>query len=353
VAETSIEWTDRSINPIRFGRGHYCQKISPGCANCYASRYQPRVGNPQFGGTGSALPMLADFPSGPKGEPDDGTFADLRADRLWFDESKLLEVLRRKKPTKWFWCDMTDLFGSWVPDEWIDRCFATMEQTPQHTHQVLTKRAGRMQAYLSWRWGKREDSPGFRIPARNIWCGVSVEDQQRADERIPHLLKTPAAVRFLSVEPLLGELNLKPFAPFFFEKVTLAEQRMVRGAFPHGIPANSLNARISEQRLHWVIVGGESGPGARCCDVEWVRSIRDQCRAAGVACFVKQLGSKPIDDRYFAEASAAFEREWGFPPGLPNQIEECTFRPSDRKGGDPAEWADDLRVREFPEVAKT
>src|SRR5262245_53283923 len=133
MAETSIEWTDHSINPIRArtadGVGHYCQKVSPGCANCYASRLQPRFGMPEFKGTGD-----------PPGDRE-----------RFLDESKLAEVLRRKKPTRYFWCDMTDLFGAWVPDEWIDECFSVMGATPQHTHQVLTKRPERMLAYMRTR----------------------------------------------------------------------------------------------------------------------------------------------------------------------------------------------------------
>lgn len=130
MAETSIQWTDHSINPIRARlktdlsvSGHYCEKLSAGCANCYASNLQKRFGMPAFLGTsGRGLDVVKPF----------------------LDEFKLVEVLRRQKPTKYFWCDMTDMFGSWVPDEWIDLCFATMALTPQHTHQVLTKRADRL-----------------------------------------------------------------------------------------------------------------------------------------------------------------------------------------------------------------
>jgi protein gp37 len=281
MAATTIAWTDHSINPIRFGVGHFCQKLSPGCANCYASDLQRRFGTPEFKGTGGPLPMAVNE-QGPRGQS------------LWLDESKLREVLRRKKPTKYFWCDMTDLFGSWVPDEWIDACFRAMAETPQHIHQVLTKRAKRMRDYCSRRWGTFDGK--LYPPPRNVWLGVSVEDQQRADERIPRLCNTPAAVRFLSVEPLLGPVELR---------------------FLH--------------LIQWVIVGGESGHGARPCNVAWVRSIVRQCKAAGVSCFVKQLGSRRFDSFYRA--------------GVADQ--RVTLR--DRKGGDPEEWPEDLRVRDFPE----
>ncbi|HMI93941.1 MAG TPA: DUF5131 family protein, partial [Polyangiales bacterium] len=130
MGSTSIEWTDHSINPFRArlasgqGKGHYCEKISPGCKNCYSSRFQPRLAMPQF--------------------QEQRRRSDIEH---WLDASKLNEVLRRKKPTKYFWCDMTDMFGDWVPNEWIAACFGVMAATPHHTHQVLTKRAARMHAW--------------------------------------------------------------------------------------------------------------------------------------------------------------------------------------------------------------
>src|SRR5262245_40444774 len=135
MPKTSIQWTDFSTNPIRYGKGHYCQKISPGCAHCYASRLQPRFGNPEFGGAGGRAPIAL-------------TNGVTNHDLLWLDPQALAAVLRRRKPTRYFWCDMSDLFGAWVPDEFIDRCFAVMALTRRHTHQILTKRPERMAAYL-------------------------------------------------------------------------------------------------------------------------------------------------------------------------------------------------------------
>lgn len=177
MAETKIEWTDWSLNPIRYRGGHYCQKVSPGCAQCYSGRMQPRFGNRDFGGASTALPVV-----------------DLQAvipgDYLWCDDDKLHEVLRRRKPTRIFWCDMTDLFGGWVPDRFIDRCFAVMALTPQHTP-TADEASGTNARYV------RSDPRGaiadaatdlLGMPVRRddpwplpgVWCGVSVEDQQRA-----------------------------------------------------------------------------------------------------------------------------------------------------------------------------
>lgn len=341
MSETSIQWTDHSVNPIRARLkdgssevGHYCEKVSPGCTNCYSSAFQKRRHMPPFG-SGQRLESV----------------------EVVFDESKLQEVLRRKKPTKYFWCDMTDLFGSWVPDAWIDRCFAVMALTPQHTHQVLTKRADRMAGYTSslsegnYRRIRHamldmqdgQPSPIFRAISRiedsmqhrdvgyldNIWLGVSVEDQARADERIPLLLQCPAAVRFLSCEPLLGPLDLSPWFEFGEKGPPwLCDRRDDDGS-------------VIDQA--WVIIGGESGPKARPCHVEWIHLLVNQCRSAGVPCFVKQLGASP-------------QMTWGEfcdwkqnPPAVdcnPETIE--TIRFNDPKGGDPSEWSEDLRVREFP-----
>ncbi len=294
MGKTSIQWTDRSVNPLRVGRGHYCQKISPGCANCYASRFQPRVGNPVFGGTSSPLPVI-----------------DPGHEQFWLDEDKLDEVRRRKVPTKWFWCDMTDMFGSWVPDEWIDRCFQAMVATPHHTHQVLTKRPERMLEYVRNRWGAFDGTGYHRMP--NIWLGVSVEDQQRAEERIPLLLKVPAAVRFLSVEPLLEDLGT-----------------------------------LNLIGISWVIVGGESGSGSRPCASQWVRRVVEQCMAAEVPCFVKQLGANVEWDGFQGGYMGGPSNCW--PKGTKTVNEGRSFRVwlTDRKGGEPSEWPEDLRVRQFP-----
>jgi protein gp37 len=170
-------------------------------------------------------------------------------------------------------------------------------------------------------------------PPDNIWVGTSVEDQQRAEERVPALLKIPAKVRFLSVEPLLEKVDLK-----------LAQRR--RGA----------EEELETCGIDWVIVGGESGPGARPCNVEWIRDIVRQCRDARVPCFVKQLGSRPYDSAAADGVPDAHKKFSGdeVTPEMVKIFNDCrrlmSLNLTDKKGGDPAEWPEDLRVREFPDV---
>ncbi len=353
MAETSIQWTDFSTNPIRArlrngggkmkggydsGVGHYCEKISSGCANCYASSTQPRFGMPEFKGHKAESFF----------QHEKQAVAVSDEVEVFFDESKLQEVLKRKKPAKFFRCDMTDLFGSWVPDEWIDKCFATMALTPQHTHQVLTKRPERAASYMARIMA--DDGPSIAsighemsgknyslcIPLANVWLGASVENQQAADERIPILLKTPARVRFLSVEPLLGPVDLRET----FQ--TGGYRNYLTGQF-HDIPCKGVNGNPdftvetddkNLPKIDWVIVGGESGHGARRCDAGWIASVVRQCKAASARVFVKQLGSHATTAGDFAEKTGPVQ-------GL---------KLIDSKGGNMAEWPEHLRVREFPEA---
>lgn len=250
---TGIEWTDATWNPVTG-----CDKVSPGCDHCYAESIAHR-----FAGT----------PAYP-----DGFAVTLRPERLG-------QPLRWKKPRKVFVNSMSDLFHKDIPDEYIARVFAVMALAPQHTFQILTKRHARMRALLSsdeflnlfgealytceHPTGEETAEPISQWPLPNVWLGVSVENQQWADIRIPALLDTPAAVRFLSCEPLLGPVDLVP------PLKTWADDRSVQ----------------INQHLHWVIVGGESGPGARPMHPDWARSIRDQCVFAGVPFLFKQWGS--------------------------------------------------------------
>lgn len=346
MAETSIQWTDHSINPIRARNretgavGHYCEKVSKGCAHCYASNMQRRFAMPAFKGGRINLPTL------PIGDNGDVTVSS--EIEVFLDRSKLFEVLRRRKPTKYFWCDMTDIASSWVPNDWLDMMFATMAIAKQHTHQVLTKRPERLVEYLQdgndecdrdqllMRWGAAagclldgeqiwipfnkklrpsiekfignahsfcevtdyEDDELFDahpepipFPLPNVWIGTSVEDRATLG-RLHALRQIPAALRFVSFEPLLEDLGDD------FE--------------PAGID--------------WAIFGGESGVDKRQCDADWIRRGVDRCRSRGVAPFVKQLGG------------------WTLDAGVPLPL-------LDEKGGDPAEWPADLRVRQFPTVA--
>lgn len=305
---THIEWTDATWNPITG-----CTRVSEGCRNCYAEIMAARFSGPGQWGEGLAR-IVRD---------QNGKAIDHRwTGKLRFNNRALDLPLRWRKPRRIFVNSTSDLFHEEVPDEWIDKVFAVMARAPQHTFQVLTKRPERMQAYLSafkpylhptsrvligdhsftkteaagpprpdyvTRGGVRPEdrpkgSPLFfpkRWPLPNVWLGTSVEDQAAADERIPHLLATPAAVRFVSAEPLLGPVDMDAILAPDMGIYALTGIRS-DGSGPSGFSQGP--------RLDWVIVGGESGPGARPMHPDWARSLRDQCQAAGVAYFFKQWG---------------------------------------------------------------
>lgn len=281
---THIEWTDATWNPVTG-----CSVTSPGCTNCYAMK---------LAGT-----RLAHHPSRA------GLTQDTKAGPVWTGEVRLNEdwltqPLKWKRPRRIFVCAHGDLFHKNVPDEWIDRVFAVMALSPQHTFQVLTKRSARMREYCRFRFtegygtggggrlgtildeiaclGTFDPSKPLHWPLRNVWLGVSVEDQDRADERIPNLLETPAAKRWISAEPLLGPVDLT--------NITGAEKSREYGSPVHGWSAIWKNNGLGRAWLDWVVVGGESGPGARPLHPDWARSLRDQCQAAGVPFFFKQVG---------------------------------------------------------------
>lgn len=279
--DTHIEWTDATWNPVTG-----CSVVSPGCTNCYAMK---------LAGT-----RLQHHPSRA------GLTQETKAGPVWTGEVRLNEgwldqPLRWRRARRIFVCAHGDLFHESVPDEWIDRVFAVMALCPQHTFQVLTKRADRMRAYLtgdrselraaitvnSLRLGLGDPRP-VRLPLPNVWLGVSVEDQQRANERIPDLLATPAAVRFLSCEPLLGPVDLTwiefPNERGRMECYDALDLHMDQGDGP--LPEGDCSAVVD-----WVICGGESGPGARPMHPDWARSLRDQCTAARVPFFHKQNGA--------------------------------------------------------------
>ena len=279
-ARSSIEWTDATWTPIRARHrktgkvGWHCEHATPGCEFCYSEDLNRRLG--------TGLPFKP------------GHRKDVE---LFLDETMLLAPLRWKRPRMVFVCSMTDLFADFVPDEWIDKIFAIMAMTPQHTFQVLTKRAERMRTYV----GPAKDriliggtsvrvstarsyhsSTSINVakpwPLPNVWLGVSTEDQRRADERIPYLLATPAAVRFISAEPLLGQMDIAKY-------LRPGCDRCAPWETPCRIGCENVT------RLDQVIVGGESGTKARPMHPDWARSPRDQCAAAGVPFFFKQWGT--------------------------------------------------------------
>lgn len=318
-----ISWTDITANPIHLIKedgshgGHWCQKISLGCLHCYAET-QNQSNYFKFA---SHLPYSGKTPR-----------------NLIFDEKVMQELVKMRSPKKVFLCSMTDLFGEWVSDDWLDRAFAYMAIASQHTFQILTKRPERMQKYFrSCRNRIRFEIVGlgrelnlpeeqyelyetyeFDWPLANIWLGTSIENQKTADDRIPLLFKTPASVRFLSCEPLLEDLDLRPYLGVCIGCQNCEFQG---------------NHAIGQSKIDWIIIGGESGLGARLCNIDWIRSLVLQSKAADTAVFVKQLGSMPIK-------SFAYIADIGF--------SHTQIKLKDRKGADINEFPKDLKIRNFP-----
>jgi protein gp37 len=298
---TKIEWTDATWNPIKG-----CSPKSEGCRHCYAEGLAARFHKPDQWGHGLT---------------EGGTWTG----KVTLDEKAMTQPLRWKKPRRIFVNSLSDLFHDSVPDEWIDRIFAIMALCPQHTFQILTKRPERMREYLQDIERAREDAIDEQIkavltaqgyswherhrlnpaggctpllPLPNVWLGISVENQKAADERIPALLATPAAVRFLSCEPLLGPVD---FLKFFVEETDgtyrlLSHWYGPNGFDPTGSQPEITHRQIKPNPLDWVICGGESGPHARPMHPDWARSLRDQCAAAGVPFFFKQWGEWEADE---------------------------------------------------------
>lgn len=296
ASDTKIEWTDATVNPIRArnietGRtGHWCAHVSPGCANCYSEAFQPRFGNP------------VRFAAQDRAKVD-----------LFLDGAALLKPLRWRKPRRIFWNSMTDLFGDWVPGDWIDRHLAVMALTPHHTHQILTKRPERMRdvigrlhrAMTNWHQSRAtgeipaapeliDTFPHFAgamahpaidwqaWPLPNVWLGTSVENQEWADRRRDDLAALAAAgwKTFVSYEPALGPVGWRGW-----------------------------------EFLRWLISGGESGSKARPSHPDWHRAARDFAQANGIPYFFKQWGAfRPPEG---AEDLWAGE--------LVNRTEECGY----------------------------
>jgi protein gp37 len=259
---SKIQWTDKTANPLKAqGGGNYCEKISPGCANCYASVLNGK--GDRFGGNGKSF---------------GGVRPEVRPE-MTLNTEMLAKWARMRKPKRHFVGSMTDVFGEWVPDEMVFDLFDAMADAPMQTFQILTKRPERLALLTKWLpWN------GLSTLPSNIWIGTSAEDQRRLEERLPYLIRSEAQVKFLSLEPLLGSIDLGYID------------------------------------IDWVIVGGESGPNARPfgprlsrpLDLIWFYRIIDQCDWINIPVFIKQVGA------------------------------------SHSKGGDPSEWPEILRVRMFP-----
>lgn len=467
MSESTIEWTDKTWNPIRG-----CTRVSSGCVNCYAERTAARFAGPSqpYEGLVSVRSKVSGLRyDNPRGA---GSWSEPRwTGKVAFVEDKLDEPLRWRKPARIFVNSMSDLFHEDLTNEQIAAVFSVMAAASHHTFQVLTKRPKRMREFFAWlesEWPKQEPGnegqpldanvvheyrrdvgciPDWFVrngedfpaawPLPNVWLGVSVENQKAADERIPQLLATPAAVRFLSVEPLLGPVDLRgwgddaPAAPTADTPATWADfvwpewvphdqRRQIEGFWGKGygrspaswladhvqqrVPATGSTVTVEVDAhgwaqvdkmassgltgrylhawnnigriicsdgkvvyasgghgagwlskwlpvgngdystvLHWVIVGGESGPGARPCDLAWIRRVVDDCKSADVPVFVKQLGAAPVTNL----APTAETRDG--PNGKRQMRMTADFvTVGDRKGGNPDEWPADLRVRQFP-----
>lgn len=276
-----------------------CTAVSEGCRNCYAARQAAR-----YSGPGMPYEGLAKFtPHGPRW-----------TGKIREAPDHLGDPLRWKKPRRVFVNSMSDLFHPLVSRDFILRVFNVMARAPQHTFQVLTKRPERMAAFLGdpafWNDLNEPGLPplpaGSVWPLRNVWLGTSVEDQVAAEKRVGPLIDTPAAVRFLSCEPLLGPVNLRKSlcsCPWFEDAEST---RHLMGCPFYPVP--------NAQPIQWIIIGGESGPGARPMELAWIRSLIGDARRIGAKVFIKQLGS-----------------QFGA-----------------HKGGNPEEWPMDLRIREWP-----
>lgn len=317
---TNIEWATSTGNPW-IG----CTKVSPGCKNCYAATLDHNRFSRTMGGGTKEKPVSHWGKGAPR----------FRTKGLWKDAikwSKAHEEWRNQPcdpkfrpavdahPRPRIFPSLCDWLDDEVPIEWLADFLKLIHDTPNLDWLLLTKRPENFFPLLQtiWRCNTYSqfgqwvaDWVENNSPTANVWIGTSVEDQQRADERIPELLKIPAKVRFLSVEPLLDLVDLK-----------LSEWAQDSADEK---PMNKLTEAGCD--ISWVIVGGESGPNARPCNVEWVRSIVQQCADAAMSCFVKQLGSNPTSST-----------GWAGPLRMVKH----------KKGGDPSEWPADLRVRQFP-----
>lgn len=356
AANTKIEWCDATWNPWRG-----CTRISEGCRFCYAETLSAR--NPKVLGVW-----------GPKGTRVVASEAKWREPVKW-DRLAAAGKLPDGSPNpgghqpRVFCASLADVFEDWAgpmsdaggqpirdADGWYSplaerrpltmddvrrRLFDLIDATPHLDWLLVTKRpenAARMTPPYSGPDECNKCLGECRCPRPNVWLIASVENQEAADRRIPELLKVPAVVRGLSVEPLLGPVTL---GDNLYPRIS-----QMRGVFAGKCAGRSVG-------IDWVIVGAESGPGARPCDVEWVRSIVAQCRAAGVPVFCKQLGARPYvtnsAERFDWPASVGWEVR-SEDPRDPATV-RTWFVLADPKGGDPAEWTPDLRVRQFPTPA--
>lgn len=291
---SNIEWTQQTLNPF-VG----CSKVSPGCGNCYAIQMAYRCEK-------MALKLISEGKNPGRLRHYIGLTKEINGRREWTGEVRFVpealeELFARKKPTIWFVNSMSDLFHESVLFEWIDQIMAAIALNPHHTFQILTKRPERMYEYFTEHkinYSGYSVDPAY-LPFPNLWLGVSVENQEKADTRIPYFLKTPAAVHFLSCEPLLEEIEIDPL-----ELQTIGK----------------------DKGIDWIIIGGESHQSpkqARPFHLEWAESLIKQCQSNGAKVFFKQAGSNPY-------------------------YQEKPLKLKDKKGGDLSELPEFCQVREMP-----
>lgn len=336
MAENSkIQWTHHTFNPWRG-----CTKVSAGCANCYAE-------------TGSRRNQRVLGTWGPQGT------RVVASESMWREPLRWNQAAAKAGERRRVFCaSFADVFESWgglmadsngdtlfaKDEQWTaiadpdsaqpitmndvrKRLFRLIDATPNLDWLLLTKRpeniAKMMPAYFPGGYIAEAGTMNQEGPRENVFLGTTVENQEAADERIPHLLNAPAAVRFLSVEPMLGPVDLRPKAPDTYSRLGVDYHSGIDSTkFPYA------NDRVLNcfPKIHWVICGGESGHDARPFVLGWAKDLRKQCLNASVPFFMKQIGANPTN------------RE-----GLPHSI-------NDKKGGDMSEWPEDLRVREFPKM---
>jgi protein gp37 len=278
--KSAIEWTDASWNPLRGTAGrHTCARISPGCDNCYAATMNRR-------GLGGTAPL--DFGRG-----------ESLNDPPRLDEKALMQPHRWRAPRRVFVCSMTDIAGAWVPFEWFHAMWTVMAETPRHTYQVLTKRPSRLRALIG---EFQQDAPGFGpYPLPNVWVGTTIESDAYT-WRANVLRQTPAAVRWISAEPLLSRLPSLDFTG-----------------------------------IDWLVAGGESGHHARPMHPDWPRDLRDRCTESGTAYFFKQWGE--------------FEPDWQEPhpdnPWTDDETDRSRDQLIDMTGRDCMNWTAPDQVQPF------
>lgn len=272
---TKIEWATDSWNPLqdkrkgKSGNGYHCTKVSPGCANCYAEKTNALRGN--------------------------GHAFDSRLAEFELVEKTLQKPLHWRKPRRVFVQSMGDLFHEDMPFELIDRVFMVMALCPDHTFMLLTKRPEIALAYLIYIAVSVNVPLKELVLPKNVWWGVTAENQEQADRRVPVLLQIPAAVRFVSVEPMLGGINLE-----FAQCTCPWPEDAIKTRHLLNCPADIRRPGIMKRwSIDWVICGGESGPGARPMHPDWARSLRDQCQLAEIPFFFKQWGEWLEDDFSF------------------------------------------------------